>query len=198
MVRIGVIGVGGMGNSHCNALPNVENCEFVGVADLRLDAAAAVADRHQIQALQDYQELFDLVDAVVVATPPIAHTQVVVDAAAAGVHAFCEKPLSLTLADADTMIAASDKAGTHLMVGQVLRFYPVHELGRQMVDAGDLGDITYIETDYTGPYHAPRTRPESWYGTVGGLLENGIHKSDLINWFGGNALTVAAEVGSFS
>ena len=198
MVRIGVVGVGGMGNAHCNSLPNVENCEFVGVADLRLEAAEAVAEQHQIRAFQDYQELFDLVDGVVVATPPVAHTQVVVDAAEAGVHAFCEKPLSLTLAEADTMIAASDKAGTHLMVGQVLRFYPVHELGRQMVDAGDIGDITYIETDYTGPYNAPRTRPDSWYGTVGGLLENGIHKSDLINWFGGTALTVSAEVGSFS
>ena len=198
MVRIGVVGVGGMGNGHCNALPNVENCEFVGVADLRLEAAEAVAERHQIRAFQDYQELFAIVDAIVVATPPIAHTQVVVEAAEAGVHAFCEKPLSLTLAEADTMIEASDKAGTHLMVGQVLRFYPVHELGRQMVDNGDIGDITYIETDYSGPYNAPRGRPESWYGTVGGLLENGIHKSDLINWFGGTALTVAAEVGSFS
>ena len=74
MVRIGVVGVGGMGNGHCNALPNVENCEFVGVADLRLEAAEAVAERHQIRAFQDYQELFAVVDAVVVATPPVAHT----------------------------------------------------------------------------------------------------------------------------
>jgi len=198
MIRIGVIGVGGMGNAHCNSLPNVENCEFVGVADLRLDAAEAVAQRHQIRAFQDYQDLLPLVDGVIVATPPVAHTEVAVAAAEAGVHAFCEKPLSLTLAEADAMIEASDKAGTHLMVGQVLRFYPVHVLGRQMVDAGDIGDIVYIETDYTGSYNAPRTRPDNWYGTVGGLLENGIHKSDLINWFGGTALTVAAEVGSFS
>ena len=84
MVRIGVVGVGGMGNAHCNSLPNVENCEFVGVADLRLEAAEAVAEQHQIRAFQDYQELFDLVDGVVVATPPIAHTQVIVDAAEAG------------------------------------------------------------------------------------------------------------------
>ena len=64
------------------------------------------------------------------------------------------------------------------MVGQVLRFYPVHELGRQLVDDGEIGEITYIETDYSGPYNAPRNRPDSWYGTVGGLLENGIHKSE--------------------
>lgn len=198
MIRIGVIGVGGMGSSHCNALPNVENCEFVGVADLRLEAAQAVAEKHQIRAFRDYQELLKIVDGVVVATPPAAHTEVVVAAAQAGVHAFCEKPLSLTLAEADAMIDAADAAGTHLMVGQVLRFYPVHALGKQLIDAGDIGDIVYIETDYTGPYNAPRTRPDSWYGTVGGLLENGIHKADLSNWFGGTALTVAAEGGSFS
>lgn len=198
MIRIGVIGVGGMGSSHCNALPNVENCEFVGVADKRLEAAQAVAEKHQIRAFRDYQELLKIVDGVVVATPPAAHTEVVVAAAQAGVHAFCEKPLSLTLAEADAMIDAADADGTHLMVGQVLRFYPVHALGKQLIDAGDIGDIVYIETDYTGPYNAPRTRPDSWYGTVGGLLENGIHKADLVNWFGGTALTVAAEVGSFS
>ena len=198
MIRIGVIGVGGMGNAHCNSLPNVENCEFVGVADLRLEAAQAIAEKYQIRAFRDYQELLEIVDGVVVATPPVAHTEVVIAAARAGVHAFCEKPLSLTLAEADAMIDAADAAGTHLMVGQVLRFYPVHVLGKHLIDAGEIGDIAYIETDYTGPYNAPRTRPASWYGTVGGLLENGIHKSDLINWFGGTALTVAAEVGSFS
>ena len=198
MIRIGVIGVGGMGNAHCNSLPNVENCEFVGVADLRLDAAKAVAEKHNIRAFEDYNELFPLVDGVVVATPPIAHTKVMIDAAEAGIHAFCEKPLTLTLEESDQIIEASDKAGTHTMVGQVLRFYPVHELGRQLVDDGEIGKITYIETDYSGPYNAPRNRPDSWYGTVGGLLENGIHKSDLINWYGGNPLTVAAEVGSFS
>ena len=198
MTRIGVIGTGGMGGGHCNSLPQVENCEFVGVADLRLEAAQAIAEQHQIRAFQDYRKLLEIVDGVVVATPPVAHGEVVVAAAEAGVHAFSEKPLSLTLSDADAMIAAADKAGTHLMVGQVLRFYPVHVLGKQLIDDGEIGAVTYIETDYSGPYRGPRERPSTWYGSVGGLLENGIHKSDLINWYGGTALTVAAEVGSFS
>jgi UDP-N-acetylglucosamine 3-dehydrogenase len=198
MVRIGVIGTGGMGSGHCNSLPNVENCEFVGVADIRLEAAQAIADRHNVRAFQDFQELLEIVDAVVVATPPMMHREVVVAAAEAGVHAFSEKPLSLTLADADAMIDAASKTGTHLMVGQVLRFYPVHRLGKQLVDDGEIGNVVYIETDYSGAYNAARERPSTWYGTVGGLLENGIHKSDLINWFGGTPLTVAAEVDSFS
>jgi len=198
MIRIGVIGTGGMGSGHCNALANVENCKFVGVADMRLEAAEAVAAAHQIRAFRNYQELLEIVDAVVVATPPVAHREVVAAAAQVGVHAFCEKPLSPTLADADAMIEAADKAGTHLMVGQVLRFYPVHVLGKQLVDDGEIGDVVYVETDYSGFYQGPRERPSTWYGSVGGLLENGIHKSDLINWFGGTALTVAAEVDSFS
>ena len=198
MTRIGVIGTGGMGSAHCNSLPKVEKCEFVGVADLRLEAAQKIADQYQIRAFQDYHDLLKIVDGVVVATPPMAHREVIVAAAGMGVHAFCEKPLSLTLGDADAMIEAAHKAGTHLMVGQVLRFYPVHALGRKLIDDGEIGEIVYIETDYSGPYRAPRKRPSSWYGSVGGLLENGIHKSDLINWYGGTAQTVAAEVGSYS
>jgi UDP-N-acetylglucosamine 3-dehydrogenase len=84
------------------------------------------------------------------------------------------------------------------MIGQVLRFYPVHVLGKEIVDSGEIGDVVYIETDYTSRYSAPRNRPGSWYGQMGGFLENGIHKADLINWFGGEAQTVASEVGSFS
>jgi UDP-N-acetylglucosamine 3-dehydrogenase len=198
MTRIGVIGTGGMGSAHCDALPRVENCEFVGVADVRLEAAQKIANQYGIRAFQDYRELLKIVDGVIVATPPAAHREVVVAAAEAGVHAFCEKPLSLTLADADAMIEAADIAGVHLMVGQVLRFYPVHALGKRLIDAGEIGDVVYIETDYSGSYRAPRERPSNWYGSVGGFLENGIHKSDLINWFGGTATTVAAEVGSFS
>ena len=198
MVRIGVVGVGGMGRGHCNSLPNVENCEFVAVSDVRLEAAKEVAEQFDIKAFGDYREMFEHVDGIVVATPPDAHREVVAAAAEAGVHSFCEKPVSRTLADADAMIAATNKANVKFMVGQVLRFYPVHVAGKEAVDAGEIGDVVYIETDYTGRYNAPRTRPSSWYGTMGGLLENGIHKSDLINWFGGTAQTVASEVGSFS
>lgn len=198
MVRIGVVGVGGMGRGHCNSLPNVENCKFVAVSDVRLEAAKEVAEQFDIKAFGDYREMFEHVDGIVVATPPDAHREVVAAAAEAGVHSFCEKPVSRTLADADAMIAATNKANVKFMVGQVLRFYPVHVAGKEAVDAGEIGDVVYIETDYTGRYNAPRTRPSSWYGTMGGLLENGIHKSDLINWFGGTAQTVASEVGSFS
>ena len=187
-----------MGRSHCNALGNVQDCQFTAVADVRSEVAAEVAGQFRVKPFTDYHEMFDKVDAVIVATPPWQHTEVTIDAAKSGVHVFCEKPLSATLADADAMLAATDDAGVAFMVGHVLRFYPLHELGRKMVDDGLIGDIVYIETDYCGEYSGPRNKPETWFGKMGGLLENGIHKADLINWFGGEAETVAAEMGSFS
>jgi predicted dehydrogenase len=67
-----------------------------------------------------------------------------------------------------------------------------------MVDDGVIGDLVYVEGDYSSNYRGGRERPASWYGTVGGLLENGIHKVDLLNWFGGELQSISAEVGSFS
>lgn len=198
MVRIGVVGVGGMGKSHCNALSSVQGCQFTAVSDVKTEVAAEVADKFGVKAFADRNEMFGEVDAVIVATPPWYHAEVAVDAAKNGIHVFCEKPLSATLDDANAMIAAADAADVALMVGHVLRFYPLHELGRKMIDDGLIGDIVYLETDYCGKYSGPRNRPETWFGKMGGLLENGIHKVDLINWFGGDADTVSAEVGSFS
>ena len=198
MVRIGVVGVGGMGRSHCNALRNVRDCQFTAVTDVRSEAAEEVASKFGVKPFTDRRGMFDEVDAVVVATPPWQHAEVTVDAAKNGIHVFCEKPLSATLDDADAMIAATDAAGVVFMVGQVLRFYPLHELGKKMVDDGLIGDIVYLETDYCGRYSGPRKPPDTWFGKMGGFLENGIHKADLINWFGGEPETVSAEVGSFS
>jgi predicted dehydrogenase len=198
MLRVGVVGVGGMGSAHANALKKVESAQFAAVCDARPEAAQAAAEKSGVSSFTETGPVLEAVDAVVVATPPAFHRPVVEAAARAGKHVFCEKPLSTDLADADAMIAACDAAGVVFQHGFVLRFYPVHELARQMVDDGVIGDLVYIEGDYAGPYRGPRERPTSWYGSLGGLLENGIHKVDLLNWFGGELQSVSAETGSFS
>jgi len=198
MPKIGVIGVGGMGSAHCSSLKQVERAEFVGVYDLSKEAAAKAAEKFGVKSFESEVDLLNEVDCVIVATPGFYHTDPVVSAAKAGVHVFIEKPMADNVEDCDKMIEAADEGSAIIQVGMVLRFYPTHELGMKMVQDGIIGDLVYIETDYSGSYRAPRERPESWYGKMGGLLENGIHKVDLINWFGGNVKTVAAEVGSFS
>ena len=198
MIKIGVIGVGGMGSAHCGALKEVENTEFVGVWDLSEEAAANAAERFEAKSFSTCTELLDNIEAVVVATPGFHHVEPVVNAARVGVHVFVEKPFAATVDDCDTMLAACQESSIIVQVGMVLRFYPTHQLGMQMLQAGEIGDLVYIETDYSSGYNAPRQRPQTWYGKMGGLLENGIHKVDLINWYGGKVKTVAAEVGTFS
>jgi predicted dehydrogenase len=187
-----------MGRAHCNALKRVEEASFTAVCDARPEAAQAAATQFQVQPFTEIGSFLDAVDAVVIATPPDFHRPVVEAAAQAGKHIFCEKPLSTSLADADAMVDACERSGVLFQHGFVLRFYAVHELARRMVDDGVIGDLVYVEGDYAGPYRGTRQRPESWYGSLGGLLENGIHKVDLLNWFGGQVVSVAAEVGSFS
>lgn len=198
MKKIGVIGVGGMGTAHCKTLQLVEGAELVGVYDIREEATAKAAQELEVKAFESLDAILDAVDGVIVATTGFHHAEPVIAAANAGVHVMVEKPLGHILADCDEMIEACEKGGVILMVGQVLRFYPCHEVGMKLVKDGDIGDLVYIETDYSGSYGGKRQRPESWFGKMGGLLENGVHKTDLINWFGGNPKTVAAETGSFS
>lgn len=198
MAKIGVIGVGGMGSAHCKALQQVKRAQFVGVYDVSAEAAKKASEQFGVRAFGSDTELLDAVDGVIIATPGFYHTEPVVKAAMAGVHIFVEKPMAATVEDCDKMVAAGEANKVKIQVGMVLRFYPAHELGMRLLKDGAIGDLVYIETDYSRAYNAPRTRPNSWYGKMGGLLENGIHKADLINWFGGKPKSVAAEVGSFS
>ena len=130
-----------MGKSHCNALSSVRDCQFTAVADVRSEAAEETASKFGVKPFTDRRRMFDEVDAVIVATPPWQHAEVTVDAAKNGIHVFCEKPLSASLEDANAVVAATDEAGVVLMVGHVLRFYPLHELGRKMVDDGLIGEV---------------------------------------------------------
>lgn len=198
MIRLGVVGVGGMGSAHVQTLQQAQIGQLVAVQDVRPEAVEAAAEKFSVEGFTDLNEMLGQVEGIIVASPPACHREAVVAAAERGVHVFCEKPLAVDLADCDAMVAACDAAGVVLMTGQVLRFYACHELGKRLVDEGAIGDLVYLETDYAWPFRGGRERPQSWHGTLGGFLENGIHKADLINWFGGQATSVAAEVGSWS
>lgn len=178
MIRIGVFGVGGMGNAHCGAVTTLSDvCELAAVYDVREEAVAETAEKHGTRGFTDVDEFLDQVDGVIVATPPWYHKDATVAAAKRGKHVFVEKPMAADLEDCDAMIAACEEAGVHLMLGHVLRFYAVHQLGKEMVDNGEIGDIVYLEADYAGPYSGRREPPTTWFGKMGGLLENGVHKS---------------------
>ncbi len=119
MLRIGVVGVGGMGQAHCDALKKLETCDFCAVCDVREEQVKQVAEKFGVQGFTDLQALLNEVDGIVVATPPRLHREVVERAAAQGVHVFCEKPLAETLEDCDAMVQACDAGGDRARLSDV-------------------------------------------------------------------------------
>ena len=128
VLSVGVIGAGGIARSHMNAIEANDNIQAGCGYGCRCQIERK--QRRRILVLATYTDLEPLLDdarveAVHVCTPHSLHADQVVAAAAAGKHVLVEKPMALTLADCDRMIDACDQAGKILMVGQVMRYYPV-------------------------------------------------------------------------
>jgi predicted dehydrogenase len=121
-VKVGVIGVGYLGRFHAEKYAALPDTELVGVADADPERAREVALALNTQAVTDYRELLPQVEAVSVAVPTSRHFAVVRDALTAGSQVLVEKPLTVTVAEADQLVALARKHGLILMVGHLERF----------------------------------------------------------------------------
>src|SRR6195952_343635 len=143
-VGVALLGSGRMGSFHGGTLSRrLPGVRLVAVADPAPGAAERLAEAAGggARAVTDRDEVFAApeVDAVVIAAPARFHADLVVAAAAAGKAVFCEKPMALTLADADRAIAAAEAAGVVLQVGFNRRFAPDWSAARELLDQGRLG-----------------------------------------------------------
>ncbi len=142
-VNIAVIGTGRMGSVHArNLARSIPEANLVAVCDIRLEVAQAVAGELGIQrVVADYHELLadPSIEAVLIATTTTTHAGIVQDAAAAGKHIFCEKPLALDLTEIDNALAAVEKAGVKLQVGFNRRFDKSFQHVHEIVASGDIG-----------------------------------------------------------
>jgi predicted dehydrogenase len=124
IIKAGVIGVGYLGRFHAQKYQALEDVELVGVADVDPDRARQVAAECGCAHFSDYRELLDQVDAVSIAVPTSFHHQVGFDALSAGVDILLEKPMTVTLAEADELIGLAEKNNLILQVGHLERFNP--------------------------------------------------------------------------
>ena len=121
-LKVGVIGVGYLGRFHAQKYAGLPETELMGVADLNRERAGQVAQELNTRAYQDYRELLPLISALSVAVPTSAHFAVVRDALMAGCQVLVEKPLTVTVAEADDLVALARERGRILMVGHLERF----------------------------------------------------------------------------
>jgi predicted dehydrogenase len=123
-LRVGVVGVGHLGQHHARILASLPNVELVAVADARLEQAQAVAAKVGTQAVADYRELLHQVDAVSIAVPTVLHREVAGAFLSRGIDAMVEKPLAGSLVEAEQLVALARSTGVVLQVGHIERFNP--------------------------------------------------------------------------
>lgn len=195
-VRLGVIGTGWMGVFHAESVARrLPDATLVAVADpapgvaervaAPLGAEVALTDPHELLARDD-------VDGVVIASPAFTHADLAIAAANAGKAVFVEKPMALTLDDADRVIAAAATAGVPLQVGFNRRFAADFAAARAVVSSGGIGSPQLLRSLTRDPGLANPAAVKPW--TI--FLETLIHDFDTLNWFNAGAHPV--EVHAFA
>jgi myo-inositol 2-dehydrogenase / D-chiro-inositol 1-dehydrogenase len=185
-IRVGVLGTGRIGRLHAELIARrVAGLELAGLYDADGDAAGAVAARLGVTRFRSAGELLESphVDAVAVCTSTDTHAAFVVASAEAGKPVFCEKPISLSLAEVDRALAAVERAPILLQVGFNRRFDPGHRSVRDAVTSGAIGEPHLVRISSRDP--AP---PSADYVRVSGgiFLDMTIHDFDMARFVTGS------------
>lgn len=201
VLRVGLIGCGGMGMHLARQCNTLDNARITAVYDPNTEAALKAAEEFGAIRMRSHLHLVESseVDGVIIASPNDLHARQTIDAARHGKHVFCEKPMALKVRDCKAMVEAADAAGVKLMVGQVLRLIPIFWKSHQIVASGDLGrPFAMSVTRLSGPDSLSR----GWRATkkhAGGVLyEVHVHELDFMRHIMGEAKSVYASVGHFT
>jgi myo-inositol 2-dehydrogenase/D-chiro-inositol 1-dehydrogenase len=189
-VAIGVIGAGRIGKLHAQNLAfRVPGARLVAIADVVVEAAQASAAACGCSTVwQDYHAILDDrdIEAVAVCTSTDTHAAIVEEAAAAGKHIFCEKPLDLNLARMDRVLDAVKKAGVKLQLGFNRRFDSNFRRVHELVAAGEIGQPQIVRITSRDP----KPPPISYVKASGGMfLDMTIHDFDMARYLTGDEVS---------
>ena len=200
-LNVGVIGLGRLGRVYAADLAHrVPNARLVAVADKQADLAESFAKEYGVPKW--YKSHGDLLDdkdvaAVAVITSTSTHREVVIDAVNAGKAVFCEKPISISLAEAEEMLRAVQSAGAFLQMGFQRRFDAGYVAAKKKVDAGAIGTPVLLKSTSRDPFRPPIEFCDP--RVSGGLIADmGIHDFDVARMFMGNVRSVYAVGGALA
>ena len=181
-IKTAVIGTGYLGKFHAQKYAALETSELVAVVDTDETVAGHIAGEHHCRALSDYRELFGHVDAVSIAAPTQSHYEIARDCLNQGIHVLVEKPITVTVAEADELIDLAAKKKCVLQVGHLERFNPamlaLDEILREPV---------FIESHRLAPFKLRAT-------DVNVVLDLMIHDIDiLLNLVNAEVVDIAAK-----
>lgn len=199
LIRVGIIGAGGISGSHYKGYV-ANGAQVVAVADVNLAALEARQGEWGVkQTFTDYERLLEIpeIEAVSICTPNAFHYPATLAAARSGKHVLCEKPISLSLAEAHQMVEACRKAGVILQINHHLRSNGAAYKAKQILESGELGRVTFIRLrqahDWTGAAVVRDSFGKKALAGGGTLLDNGCHMFDLARYFGGGVEEIFAR-----
>ena len=199
-VRIGVIGLGGMGQEHIIRIKDTPEAELTAVSDIDPELTKKSSDQNKVPGFADYKKLLasTLIDAVLIATPHYFHPEIGIAAMEAGIHCLSEKPIAVSVDAADKFLEAARRNKRVFAVMYQYRTLPEVRLARKIIESGRLGQIRrtcMIEPNYrTQAYYDSAGWRATWKGEGGGVLINQApHGIDLFLVLGGLPSRVTAR-----
>jgi predicted dehydrogenase len=189
MLKVGLVGCGFMGRMHASVYSALEGVQLVAACDKDPGRLEGYCAEFGCAPLSDFEGLLAAdVDIVDICLPTFEHKKHTVHAAQAGKHVFCEKPMALTLAEADEMMAVCNLADVYLMIGHCIRFWPEYALLKEIVDDGRLGKLLSLNLTRYGQF--PSWSSENWLADEskagGGVLDMHIHDTDFAHFILGD------------
>jgi predicted dehydrogenase len=165
MIGVGIAGAGFMGMTHAKAYATLENAEVVAVADISSNKASEIANLTKVAGFKTYSSVEGMindpsVDVVDICLPTFLHAEYTVMAAEAGKNVLCEKPIALSLDQADEMIEAIKETDMKFMVAHVLRFLHEYQALKDIYDKRRIGSITSLACRRLSP--TPRWSWQDW------------------------------------
>lgn len=203
LLRFGLIGCGRVAPRHAESLQQLEHTELVAVADKRRSRAENFQNKYSAEPYIDYHAMItrDDLDVITICTPSGLHAQMALDAIKAGKHVIVEKPIALSTADADKMIAAAAEANVKLCVILQNRFNPPMRDIYDVVKSGKIGKLL-LGNACVRWYRPQSYYEDDWHGTWamdgGALMNQSIHHIDALQWLIGDVDTVFAMTGTLA
>ncbi|MFB0843281.1 Gfo/Idh/MocA family protein [Paenibacillus oleatilyticus] len=191
-VRFAVVGCGGISSSHFTGIERAPEAELAAVCDVDAGRAEQYGAKYGVKAYTDYGQLLTDpdVDVVCLCTPSGMHAGQTIQAAEAGKHVVCEKPMAIRLSDAERMIEACDVIGVKLATIFPRRMSPASQFVKKLLDDGKLGRLSlcsgYVKFYRDQAYYDSAGWRGTWAMDGGGAMMNqGIHTIDLLQWLAG-------------
>lgn len=204
MIRVGLIGCGKIAQvRHIPEYLSNGDAKLYGFYDLNQERAEELAGKYGGKAYKSYEELLGdrAIDAVSVLTPNHTHAKITIAALQSGKHVLCEKPMAVCLEDCEHMIRTAEETGKMLMIAQNQRLAPAHQMAKELLDRGEIGDVITFRTVFThgGADSWSIDGKNSWFmdktrSCFGAIADLGIHKTDLMVYLLGKKIVKASSV----